>query len=837
VANGIVISTLDPQSAEELNKPSGMLVAILGGPDSIINNLNSMISNNEKYRNMLGMAEPKVEFEPAFPDKDAAQIPSPTKETDEDADLSIEWLKEAIAQKEVARQEEAEPEINVPPTSEIKELTPPEREKIKPVIDFLIDFTNAMLRSGHFSDDHPDGKDAKRGLYDAFRNSIWDSSEIIITIQETRERTDFFISGILDEPVNTRTLVAEGMAELIIPKLKEYFSRKGLVSFAIKNRITLAHFERFLDIMSDPRTDRSENAKAGELLSKTLIEHGITEISTISMDDMIALELDLPWRVEMAIQRLAKDLKVLPMFKNESDDAIRDMKLQIVQDIIRHLKHPEFVKDLIIHGSIIAKHVETVETEDIEKVLIEAIPLDTLLPTSRYIFDEFNRLAEMNAQTPVNTTLHKRFGDIKKILKNVSHLLVLADVHGAQNFLEKLYFSDVLTHDELPPDVQYPVNTVKMAKDVQTHSQSYVNKIVNVDSAENAWIFLKCFRRIIPVFMEQDDWNTALAITKAASKAGKENKLFSEDSELPKKPQKFIFKDLTDGFFEAYTKADESQRQIIGKIAGKLGSQGIEVLKKIMSECDDRGARKSARDFLIKKDDMARKWVLNVLDDPKQPWSLQRNALMILRYVAKKAGDIERARKLLDHSHPGIRDEALNTVITLKAADAEQLVIAALNDPDDKVRWRATSALGDLSPLKDASVDQILDIIKTALPEETEEAEKHIRKVSQLITSLGVLKGLRNLDVVEDTLLDIAQKASEPKTGIIQRLKKSGETDQNPIFSATIAALGKIGTPKSEAILTNLAGSKTPQAEPAQKALDNIRIRYARQPASAPAIA
>ena len=234
---------------------------------------------------------------------------------------------------------------------------------------------------------------------------------------------------------------------------------------------------------------------------------------------------------------------------------------------------------------------------------------------------------------------------------------------------------------------------------------------------------------------------------------------------------------------------------------------------------------------------MARNWVLKVLDDPKQPWTLQRNALLILRYIAREEGDIDRARKLLDHSNPSIRDEALNTILTLKAGDAEQLVIAALNDPDDKVRWRATSALGDLSPLRDASVDQILSIIKTEPPEETEEVEKHIRKVSQVITSLGVLEGLRNLAVLEDTLLDIAQKAFEQKKGVFQRLKKSDETDQNPILSAAIATLGKIGTPKSETFLTNLASSKTPHAEPAQKALNDIRLRYAKQPASAPASA
>ena len=339
----------------------------------------------------------------------------------------------------------------------------------------------------------------------------------------------------------------------------------------------------------------------------------------------------------------------------------------------------------------------------------------------------------------------------------------------------------------------------------------------------------------MPVLIEQGDWDVALTITKAVSQAGRDNKLFSQDSGLSPKPHKFIFKGLTNELYEAYTKADESQRQVIGRIAAKLGSQGIEILSRVLSDCDDRAARRDATDFLIKKGDMARRWVLKVLDDPKQPWFLQRNALMILRYVGKGDRDVDRARKFLGNTHPRLRDEALNTVLTLKASDAEQLVIEAINDPDDKVRWRATSALTELSPLRDSSVEQILKIINTQPPEEKEEALKHIRKVSQLITSLSVLEGLRNLVLVEDTLLDIAQKASEQKKGIFQRLKKSNEADKTPILSATIAALGKIGTPKSEAFLNKLAGGKTTQAESAQKAMDNIKVRYAQQEANAPA--
>ena len=752
-----------------------------------------------------------------------------------DAGLSIEWLKQAIAQEEVGREEEPGPEIVRAPVAEKKDLSMAERKKVKPVAEFIMDLTKAMLRSGYYSSDHPGAQDAKRGLYDAFQNSLGESREIMISNQETRERTDILITGILDEPVNVRTLVGAGMAELFVPKLREYFNRKGLVSFAIKKQISPEHFESFVDIMSDPQADRGENAKIGELLSNALVENGITEISAVFMDDMIALELNLPWRVEMAIQRLAKDLKVLPMFQKRSDDSIREMKLQIIQDIIRPLKHPEFLKDLIINCYIIAKHVETVDPEDIEKVIIDAFPMDTLLPTSRYIFDELNRLGDMAAESPDNPIVQRRFAGIKRILIWVSRRLVLADVRGAQRFLEQLYSKEILTFDELPADVQYLVNTLQIANDVQNHFSGYVFRILNANAVEDAAVIIKCFRRIMPTFIEQGNWDIALTITKTVSRAAKDNQVFSKDSGLPPKPQKFIFKNLTTELYEAYAAANEAQRQTIGQVVAKLDSLGIEVLSRVLSDCDDRGARKDATDLLIRQGNMSRLWVLKVLDDPSQPWFLQRNALMILRYVGKQKGDLHRARKLLNHSHPRLRDEALNAVLALKAGDAEQLTIEALQDPVDKVRWRATSALTDLAPLTDESVEKILTIIKADPPEDKEEIIKHARKVSQLISCLGTLKTISNLSNVENSILEIAQKVSGHKKGFFKRLKKSGESDQALIISAAIATLGKIGTPISEAFLAKLAGGKSAQAETAQKAVDDIKLRYNRQSASAPA--
>jgi HEAT repeat protein len=619
--------------------------------------------------------------------------------------------------------------------------------------------------------------------------------------------------------------------------LTEYFKRKALVSFAIKNDITLEHFESFVDIMSDPKADSGEGTEIGQVLSTALVEHGITEISTVFMDDLIMIELNLPWRVEMAIQRLAKDLKMLPMFQGGSDENVRTLKLQIIQDIIRPLRHPEFLKDLVINCYIIAEHVDGIEKEDIEQVIIETFPLDTLLPTSQFIFAELSALREKHAGDLDNPTLVRRVDSVKRILKWVVRRLVRADVSGAQSFLEELYLNEVLTFEELPPDVQYLVNTLVMTRDAQAHVAAYVRRLLNAETTDDAVVLVKFCRRVFPTLFGDKDWKIVLLLTRAADRAGKENQAFKKDSSLSPTPQRFIYKKLTEELVTAYENAEDAERKIIDEIAGLLGPQGIEILSRVLSECEDRQARKFATDALIQQGEMAHLWVLKALGNPDQPWYLLRNTLMILRFVGKGEKGIERARQFISHEHPRVRDEALHTFLTLKAPDAEQIVIDALEDPDDKVQWRATAALSELAPLSETSVAKIIQIIKTEIPEEEEAAAQHSRKICNIIRTLGTVSNIKNIQGVEESLLEIAQMINGRKKGFLKRLKKSSSPHHTAILSSAIATLGKIGTVNSEAFLKKLAGTKTAQAEAASKAIESIRQRYAKQQDGTPASA
>ena len=71
-------------------------------------------------------------------------------------------------------------------------------------------------------------------------------------------------------------------------------------------------------------------------------------------------------------------------------------------------------------------------------------------------------------------------------------------------------------------------------------------------------------------------------------------------------------------------------------------------------------------------------------------------------------------------------------------------VLKALDDPDEKVRWRAATGLAELSPLSDETVEKLFSRLSAEPPEDNELAARHYRRVTQIL-STGSLWDVRVL--------------------------------------------------------------------------------------------
>jgi len=381
---------------------------------------------------------------------------------------------------------------------------------------------------------------------------------------------------------------------------------------------------------------------------------------------------------------------------------------------------------------------------------------------------------------------------------------------------------------------QYRCDTARMVRDVRGYVRCYVGRILQVKSTEDAVILLKLFRRILPALIEQGDWKTVLYLTRAVDKAAKTTVYFAAASGLPANPLEIVYNNHTAKLITACTTADAVNRKIINDIAGRLDGLGIEIMASTLSACRDHAEKKGVLAALINKGDATRSWILSVLDAPGQKWYLKRTALLLLKYVGKKETEIDRARKLVYDDHPRVREAALNVLTTLQVAGAEDNVIAALYDPDDKVRRRAMSCLTQLSPLCERVIKKLLAKLSSRAPREKKEAAVYYRQIARMVKALGTVSEMPNHAEAERIILPLACKLSQPKRRFLRRIEESILPEYSDVLSAAITVLGKIGTIKSETFLEKLADSDLPQAEHARLAANKIKLRYISRLSNAP---
>ncbi|MFZ1035651.1 MAG: hypothetical protein WAN57_00425, partial [Smithella sp.] len=392
-------------------------------------------------------------------------------------------------------------------TDHKKELTQEEFIKAKTACEFVIDLTKAISRSGYYDSSHPVSLDVKKGLYNSFINALGDSSEIMLTCHELGETVDIHISGILDEPFNIRKLTKENTLDLFVPKLKDYFERKSLNSFVIKKNITSEHFESFIDVMSEPIAENADSSSLGEYLTKVLVNLNITEVTTLFKTDIV-LHAKLPWRVSIILRRLAKDLKVLPMFRNASMDKIKQIRKEIVADIIRPLNNNELLRDLLINCDVIASHlIESTQTDELEEIIVESLPANDMVPVTRAVFEVYKQSKTEMQLDKDNPKYQEKCVYLAKVLDIAAKQIIAKNLPDTADLFKELYDHQIIKFEMLPEEIRFNIQSVKLAGDVISKIDSYIEKASKTSSLEEMESLVIVFKRVMPELIRIGEWD------------------------------------------------------------------------------------------------------------------------------------------------------------------------------------------------------------------------------------------------------------------------------------------------------------------------------------------
>ncbi len=254
-----------------------------------------------------------------------------------------------------------------------------------------------------------------------------------------------------------------------------------------------------------------------------------------------------------------------------------------------------------------------------------------------------------------------------------------------------------------------------------------------------------------------------------------------------------LFKSLADRHLAGTDTGSMEAAEVLKRGAVRSANYLIDRL----ADEEDRGNR--ARLVSLLKD-MGRGSIAPItarLDDPR--WYLVRNVVHILAEI----GDVSVVPALIQvvkHADARVRKEVVRTLMRLGGAECEDLIVAALGDPDRAVQVMAVNSLSALRGERSAGV--ILEMLRRAGPYGAMDPE--VRE--EVVASVGRM----GLDEAVETLVEI-----------LTRKAFIGHAEPANVRLAAVQALGAIGGDMALETLRALAqgDSKREIREAAQAAL------------------
>jgi len=690
-------------------------------------------------------------------------------------------------------------------------LAEDERKQIQEKLSqFILSLIQAFLRTGYYTPDHPESKKAKAGLYEDFRTLFVQKDELTFLVRDDPGRKNILIEGVLPETQYLNRLMLRGMAEMYIPKFAKFLERKDLISLTLKDEMTRTEFTHFVDVMSEPTFVDTRETRDKQRFSQTLKERGIFHISYIFNEELLAAKRNIPWRAQIALSRLKKDLSVIPLYLNLDADGLKKIRREIIQDIMRPIKSADTIFYLLINTDL-AQTKELKESE-IDGEVVESLPDELVLKTAQTL------LKEVHEQGMTEAAERKRLGLVKRVTAVLNH----RKVEEREDILEVYFKRKLIPFEQLPTVSQQKIKLEHLTNKFLRYSRQFFDQFDKMQDKERYLRLARSFIKIIPELIRRDRYEEILKIVVHIDRHFNEKKHLSiyagqilEEIGGGKIPQALTEKFLTE---------KKEIRLAIAPILLKLHVGAVPYLLSILKESEDQWVRKNACEILVEIGSPAINFILNELNKKEIG---PESTIDILRVLGEIKSDewiqplANTLRAYLNNENPRLREEALWVYYRIKGREGEKLYFDLLSDTDLGVQKKAILCLGRIK--SSIALEKFIEML-----EEIEEFPS-IKKDPVEARVLGVLGYYGNIELpekgnVEDFMLDILHRRLS--LGAFSFLKKK----KSPLSEESVAAicdtLGRVGTDKSQPVLEKLAKQQeTLWTKRASDALANIEQR------------
>ena len=686
--------------------------------------------------------------------------------------------------------------------------------------EFTLDFAKAMLRTGYYAPDHPQSQQSRIGLYEEFIRVLVDRSGLTYLVGHEGERRLVMIEGYGTGHLALENIMIHGMAEMFTPKLLEFFDRRHLLSFSLRAGIAAEEFDAFVVLMSEPPTTGRANDER-DRVTQAFLDQNIVHVSTLFEADVIGRERRLPWRVERALSRLGRDLSLLPLYKDASEEQIQQTKIQIIDEVIRPLRTPELLVDLLLNCDVLARDIVVLEQVQIEHEIIAQIPIDLLISTTSQMLDGLQKLAtEENESSEVAPRY-------RLIIRGIVDRLGQAQVEVDGELLEAVVRQEVFTREELPESLQEMLERQLVFQDFLTDRDDYLTGFGQFPAGGFEMRLAGVARVAFPALLRRGDYREAAAMLDALASGRHESGAADTVHELVESFRQLVAaEENVRRLLEALSdeKLEKPVRDSVVMLLSLGGAAAVARLQEVYAATASLPVRASAFDTMRLIGPAALKPFLAGLSAAEPEWSEIHHVLVGLEDQTDPAL-ADSVKPFLQHENAHVRQAALTRVFELLGSASEDSLIVALGDPDPAMRRAAVTYLGSIhsrDPKVLAFYAGALQI--EGLADGEREDEDVLVEICRSLAGVGDAT-FQDDSNVEQILLNALPRKPKKKriSGMFQR-RPAHHSERAQI--AICEALGIVGTTDTADALRELASGETENvAEAARLAAEQIGSR------------
>ncbi|UCC81924.1 MAG: HEAT repeat domain-containing protein [Gemmatimonadota bacterium] len=667
------------------------------------------------------------------------------------------------------------------------------KEAYTPLANFTLALIQAMLRTGYYAADHPQAKKSMTGLYAQFAGLVEGRRALTYSLLEKQEHTEITVDGYTEVATPLHQVMVSGMADLFTPKFLDFFSRWKLLSFTLRPDTTQEEFDTFVELMSQVPSG-GPIQQANERLTQALIDHDIINISAVFRHEMVGRERRLPWRVRMALTRLRRDLRVLPMYKKATKEQMRRIKLQIIDDTIRPIRTPILLKDFLTNYDLIAADVAELEESQVEREIVANLGEEMLVATAHQIIEELKKLGETDTVATTGEEASVVIGRCVGVLRDVADQLCAIGSVLDHDFLEALVQQKVLPPEQLPVEVRRAIETRRLANAFVRRKDEYLKYLRNPAANDATKKLVATISRITPDLLRRSEYVPVVEIVEVIDEGTKVERMARFFDQVATLLRKELATEAIIGYLLGdLRRQTKEQRDRLVKIIGFIGEAAAAGLLAVYEETDDRALRLSAFEALRKISSKALLPFLSQLPNVETDWAVVRH---IITEVAE-LGDTSLAQPLvafLYHENPHVRHSSLTALFRLQGAKAEEHFLHAIHDRQAEVRQTAVSHLAAINSRHAQAFEyynQVLNPDSRSGPKESDAVLIEVCKALSKLAEISPDEAKKSEELLLAALRPVKAK------GPLGLLKKAARSHSETVQAAIWEALSALGHEKS----------------------------------------